>query len=110
MGVYQIVRSLFYWFPNFAAEYFKQYQDQRESKCNGVWFVRCMEIHKLFQIPKPSENLYWFCQEWLKGWRITVEEYGNERKDLKRRDEFLIMLESIDGSVINSSKSEFQGS
>lgn len=39
-----------------------------------------------------------------------MEEYGNERKDLKRRDEFLIMLESIDGSVINSSKSEFQGS
>lgn len=38
-----------------------------------------------------------------------MEEYGNERKDLKRRDEFLFMLESIDGRVINSSKSEFQG-
>jgi len=37
-----------------------------------------------------------------------VQKYGNERKDVKRWDEFLTMLESIDVSVTNFSRPEFQ--
>jgi len=52
--------------------------------------------------------LYWCCQECIKGWKIAVQKYGNERKDVKRWDEFLTMLESIDVSVTNFSRPEFQ--
>lgn len=38
-----------------------------------------------------------------------MQEYGNERKDLKRNYEFSVMLESTDRTLIDSSESEFQG-